>query len=146
MTTSRQLVVSLLFATVLAPAAAAQEQPAHESQDADQRTLERLLVESLASFPSIDAAWAEVEAMGHRGEQVSQPFDPMVTFGVNNVPLDSFAFDSHGMTGLQFGLREQFYWPGVLDAREQAADAAVETRRAAIPEMSIRVWRSAVMP
>ena len=109
-------------------------------------TLEDLVIEAVEAYPDLSAQWSEVDALRTREEQVSQPFDPMVGLTIMNVPIDSFAFTEHGMTGIQVGARQRFYWPGTLDARAEAARAVADAQAAAIPERVIRLWIESVEP
>ena len=130
----------LAFALVLTPSLSAAQQAGPEP------TLEALVAEAAVAYPDLLSRWAEVDALRAREEQVSQPFDPMVGLGIMNVPISSFAFTEHGMTGIQVGARQRFYWPGTLDARAEAARAVAEARQAGIPERVIRLWMEAVRP
>ena len=45
--------------------------------------------------------------------------DPVVGFGVANLPVDSFAFDQEPMTQKQLFASQKFPWFGTLDLRQQ---------------------------
>ena len=120
--------------------------PAQEAPVSAVTPLEELVAEAVEAYPDLLSRWAEVDALRAREDQVNQPFDPMINLSVLNVPVSSFQFDEHAMTGIAAGIRQRFYWPGVLDAREEAARAVAASGEAAIPERVIRLWMDAVEP
>lgn len=108
--------------------------------------LDELVAESVLDYPALLSEWAEVEELEAREHQVDQPFDPMVSVWLMNVPYSDLDLTVHGMTGLQIGISQRFYWPGVLDARADETLAMAGAREAMIPESVIRIWMEAIAP
>jgi cobalt-zinc-cadmium efflux system outer membrane protein len=98
--------------------------------------LDTLVAEAVAAYPDLERVRAEADAFEARAEQVSQPFDPSFTFGAIGLPVTSFDPSAHPMAGLQVGVQQRFWWPGVLATR------ADEARALAV----FRLWASAVDP
>ena len=70
--------------------------------------------------------------------------DPMVSFGVMNLPSDSFSFDKDGMTQKQLALSQSFPAPGKRALRREIAEYDIEIKSAAVPEKRLdlleNVW------
>lgn len=82
----KQKLLYILTLVLFAAAAPAQAQ-----------TFEGLL-EKLKNHPQVDAILAESERQGELAEGELGLPDPTVSLGVNNLPTDSFAFDTERMT------------------------------------------------
>ena len=50
--------------------------------------------------------------------------DPRFGYDASNIPVHDFDFKSTPLSGHQFGLRQKLPFPGLLSAREQAANEA----------------------
>jgi outer membrane protein TolC len=127
-------------------ATATEEDAAPPTSEGAATSLEDLVADSIDGYPDLLSQWREVEALRHREDQVSQPFDPMVSVAAMNLPWNSFSLQEHAMTGIQVGVSQRFYWPNALDARAEEVRAMVAAREATVPEAVIRIWLHAVEP
>lgn len=134
------LAVAIALGSALACLAVGGAAPAHA------QSLDALVAEAVAGYPELERVRTEAEALEARADQVSQPFDPSLTFGAIGLPVTSFDPSAHPMAGLQLGVQQRFWWPGVLATRAGEARALADVRRAAAPVTVFRLWASAVDP
>lgn len=73
--------------------------------------------------------------------------DPVIGFGIANLPVDSFAFDQEPMTQKQLFASQKFPWFGTLDLRQQVselkameADFQVQNKRLEIAKNLTEAW------
>jgi len=93
--------------------------------------LQSLIVQALASHPSIAAARQRVASITHRIPQVTALDDPML----NNTfwPIHDQALQTAGgRVGHQFGLSQKVPWPAKLDARGAVAQREVQVAQAEV--------------
>ncbi len=84
--------------------------------------LEELIAEGLRSNPQLRAASENVEAVRTMIPQVASLPDPQLTFGVLNLPTDTYDFSQEPMTQKTIGLSQQFPFFGKLGLQKQIAD------------------------
>jgi cobalt-zinc-cadmium efflux system outer membrane protein len=107
-----------------------------------QKPLEAALVaEALATNPEIQAARREREAAQLRILPAGALDDPMLEFGVLNVPTNSLRFDREDMTMKMIGLSQRFPYPGKRDLRQDVATKDAETIEFGFQETVNRVVR-----
>ena len=91
---------------------------------------------TLESNPSLKAAeWKAKRAM-EISKQAGSWMDPMITFGLMNVPFESFAYNQEAMTGKKISLMQQVPFPGKLGAIKAAALSEAEAVSEEIPELA----------
>ncbi len=95
--------------------------------------LERYIHEALQKNPSLKAAIAHVEAFDEKIPQSSALPEPMLGFGLANLPVNSFAFDQEPMTGKWISLSQTLPFPGKLSLKRDLAESGRD-RQAALRE------------
>lgn len=103
-------------------------------------SLEVLVAQAAASHPEVEAALRRVEAARARVPQAGALPDPMVSAGLENLPLSSFSLSDDGMTMLSLHLEQRLPPRGLRAAREAAARSEVE---AAVAEVEVARWQVA---
>lgn len=83
--------------------------------------LEDLIKEAIDKSPKIKMLQAKLQAASNRININSNLPDPMLTFGLMNMPVNSFSFTQEPMTGKIIGLSQSFPFPGKLSAISEAA-------------------------
>jgi len=82
--------------------------------------LEALVAEALARNPEIRAAREREGALRERIPQAGALEDPMIGFGILNVPRN-FELDEEDMTAKELSLSQKLPFPGKLEAAAEAA-------------------------
>lgn len=124
-------ILVIVISFVLLTSATAQES---ESENGIISVEEAINV-ALRSHPSIKAAeWKAVRAR-ESARQAGSWMDPMITFGLVNVPYESYAFNQEPMTGKKISLMQQIPFPGKLGAKKAAAISEAEAVSEEIPEL-----------
>ncbi len=85
--------------------------------------LERYIHEALQENPSLKAAIARVEAFDEKIPQSSALPEPMLGFGLANLPVNSFAFDQEPMTGKWISVSQTLPFPGKLSLKRDLAES-----------------------
>jgi len=93
--------------------------------------LEELIAEGLRSNPQLQAASENINVVRTMIPQVASLPDPQLTFGVLNLPTDTYNFSQEPMTQKTIGLSQQFPFFGKLGLQKQIAgeDAKIEQLR-----------------
>ena len=90
--------------------------------DIETLSLEDAVTKAVRSNPFLKAAeWKEKSAK-EKMVQSGSWMDPVLKFGLLNVPAESFEFDLEPMTGKQIALTQQIPFPGKLGAKKKAAE------------------------
>ncbi len=103
--------------------------------------LQQAVALSLQQNPGLAEMRARADAMAAIPSQQGSLPDPMVSFGVMNLPLDTFSTAEEAMTQLQFGLSQQLPFPGKLALREEAAGFEAAAADNNVDEMRLRLVR-----
>ncbi len=93
--------------------------------------LEALIQEALANNPGIESFQKRKDALWERPSQVKAWDDPLITFGLNNVPVDDFDFNKQDMTQKTVSIKQNVPFPGITSLRGKAA---VEQAKSAVSE------------
>lgn len=83
--------------------------------------LNELINEALKSNPQIISAQKKWEAYRERIPQAGALPDPTFSFGLMNLPVNSFDFDQEPMTGKKLSLMQMIPFPGKLGLKEKIA-------------------------
>jgi outer membrane protein, heavy metal efflux system len=118
-----------LAAWLASPVGAQDHQPLPRTPGAVD-PLEALVAEAVASHPQVQAAVRRVEAARSRVPQAGALSDPMVSAGLQNLPVSSLNLSEDGMTMLALHVEQRLPPPGLRAAREAAARAGVEEAEA----------------
>jgi cobalt-zinc-cadmium efflux system outer membrane protein len=92
--------------------------------------LARLTAEAIAANPGLQASKASARAALDRVRPAGALPDPILSAGVMNLTLPSFAFRESDFTEIDFELSQEFPWPGSLGARTRVARAEARGRAA----------------
>lgn len=79
-------------------------------------SLSELIAEAISVSPKIKMLNAKLGAASSRIEQGTNLPDPMLTFGLMNMPTNSFSFTQEPMTGKVIGLSQAIPYPAGLSA------------------------------
>jgi outer membrane protein TolC len=79
-------------------------------------SLSELIAEAISVSPKVKMLNAKLNAASSRIEQGTNLPDPMLTFGLINMPTNSFSFTQEPMTGKVIGLSQAIPYPGGLSA------------------------------
>jgi hypothetical protein len=85
-------------------------------------TLSWCLERAREANPALERAVALASAATHRIVPAGALDDPRLAYEASNIPAGRFDFRSTPLSGHQFGLRQQFPFPGLLSNRENAAE------------------------
>jgi outer membrane protein TolC len=117
------------------------------SQTEDNNTndiLKELIQEALESNPRLEAAVQRVLSAEKTIPQAGALPDPQLTFGLSNLPVNSFSFDQDPMTGKVIGVMQMFPFPGKLSLRTDIAEfeaAAIKYQQIEIQNQIIQMVR-----
>lgn len=87
---------------------------------AQRESLQELIDIALQVSPELKMYEAIINASENRIQQNSNLPDPMISFGVMSLPVPSLAFNKEMMTAKVIGLSQEFPFPGMLSAKENA--------------------------
>lgn len=96
----------------------------------------KLLRVQAATHPQVRTAEAEVEAARKRISMRSTLMDPMLTLGLENLPINSFQFNQDMMTSKSIAVSQQVPFPGKLAAARRADEQQVITAEESVYERS----------
>ncbi len=103
--------------------------------------LERYIQEALQENPSLKAAIARVEAFDEKIPQSSALPEPMLGFGLANLPVNSFAFDQEPMTGKWISVSQKFPFPGTLGLKRDLAESGRDNQAALLQGEEAKIIR-----
>jgi len=116
---------------------AAEGGPGYGPDSAEQ--LANLAVEA---NPSIRAITDRVGALEEKVHQAGAWMDPSISAEYSSMPIDDPVLGQHPMSGVQLMLKQTFYWPGKVDAREEEADHRVRQERLTLAEQRLQLRAS----
>lgn len=87
--------------------------------------LDSLISKAIRVSPKLAMLRAKRDVAKNKIPQLSNLPNPMLTFGLMNLPTSSFSFNEEPMTQKAIGLQQSFPFPGKLSAMEDAA--AIDT-------------------
>jgi outer membrane protein TolC len=82
--------------------------------------------------PELAMDAADAEAAVWRVESSGTLEDPRLSYAASNVPVGEWDFDSTPLSGHQFFLRQKLPFPGLLRAREEAAQASARAAESSL--------------
>lgn len=104
-------------------------------------SLELLLGEADRNNPELQAAMAQAEMVGNTVDQALSLDDPMLGFGIVNIPLDQLDAESTPMSGATLTLSQQFPFPGKLAAKGDMAREKTRWYQKAFEDSRLRLRR-----
>jgi cobalt-zinc-cadmium efflux system outer membrane protein len=138
----RKIFFIFLFASVFVNVlpAGAQKRPQ------DRLILSDIIQEALENNPWLEAAGQKVLSAERAIPQAGALPDPKLTFGLMNLPVNSFAFDQEPMTGKQIAVMQMFPFPGKLSLSTDMAEfeaAAVRQQQQEVRNQIVQIVRRA---
>ncbi len=101
--------------------------------------LPQLIDELLQNNPELQGAYSAWQADQARVPQAGALPDPLFSFNLLNLPVNSFAFDQEPMTGKQFMLVQTLPFPGKLGLKEKIAREKAAVTEAQYQELRNRL-------
>ena len=115
---------------------------AEESHHAKfEHALKGFIEEAKNKNPVLKRAETEIKLYGEIPEQRAAWKDPMLTFGLVNLPVDTFSFREQAMTQKQIQLTQEVPFPGKMDLREKAAEKDISIAQWNLRELELKIVR-----
>ena len=89
--------------------------------------------------PGLAAVTLRVKALQQRVHGAGAWMDPMVSLTYMNMPVDRWAPGGSPMSGIKLAIKQPFYWPGKIKARQALAEAQVAEQRVTIAERKVQL-------
>ncbi len=89
--------------------------------------------------PGLAAINTRIKALRQRIHGASAWMDPVVALTYMNMPVDRWAPGDSPMSGIQLSIKQPFYWPGKIKARQDEAEAAVAVQRQTLAERKVQL-------
>jgi outer membrane protein TolC len=89
--------------------------------------------------PSVHAIEDRVGALEQKVHQARVWLDPTFSAEYSNMPIDDPTPGQHPMSGIQFMLRQTFYWPGKTGAREDEAKSRMLQEQLGLAEKMVQL-------
>ncbi|MBU3949078.1 MAG: TolC family protein [Proteobacteria bacterium] len=105
-------------------------------------TLDTLVSKSLDVSPKLRMLEAKYKAAQMQSNVDSHLPDPMLTFGVANLPTDTFSFTQEPMTGKVIALSQAVPFPGKLDSIRDVNNKAAEIIKQEIEDAKNEIVKS----
>ena len=129
------LIVLIIF--LFAPEAGATNKHAGHFK----QTLNKFIETARKQNPSLLEASNKINIYKQIPDQRSSWKDPMLTFGLENLPVDTFSFRQEAMTQKQIQLTQEIPFPGKTDLRKEAADKDVSIAKWNLKELELKIIR-----
>ncbi len=101
--------------------------------------LQKLVQEALKNNPGLQARSSMVKAREARVPSQGALPDPMITFGLMNLPLNTFVFDQEPMTGKQLAFSQAIPFPGKLGLKEKMAEQDARLARFQFEDVRLKL-------
>ncbi len=114
--------------------------------DSTNDTLRELIQEALENNPKLEAAFQRALSAEKNIPQAGALPDPQITFGLSNLPVNSFSLDQEPMTGKVIGVMQMFPFPGKLSLATDIAEyeaAAIKYQQEEIRNQVIQMVKQA---
>lgn len=104
-------------------------------------TVEAAVAVALRDNPGLQQMHARAQAMAAIPSQAGTLPDPAVSFGVMNLPVDTFSLSREPMTQIQIGIDQMIPYPGKLALRAAAASGEADAAESDVSEARLRLVR-----
>ena len=94
---------------------------------------------AVKSNPGIAALGTRISALQQRVHGAGAWLDPVLSLSYMNMPVDRWAPGASPMSGIQLSIKQPFYWPGKIKARQDLAEAQVAERRQTLAERKVQL-------
>lgn len=125
------IVISMFFLSI---------QPSWAS-DETTVSLKELIDETLANSPEIGSAGQNIEALKERPEQAYSLPNPMLSFGIANLPVDTFELNQEAMTQKTIGVMQTFPYPGKRSLMKDVAGKELRIGEENLEVLKLRLIR-----
>jgi outer membrane protein TolC len=105
------------------------------------QTLNKFIETARKQNPSLLEASNKINIYKQIPDQRSSWEDPILTFGLENLPVDTFSFRQEAMTQKQIKLTQEIPFPGKTDLRKEAADKDVSIAKWNLKELELKIIR-----
>jgi len=105
------------------------------------RTLSQFIETARKQNPNLLEAKNKINIYKQIPDQRSSWKDPMLTFGLANLPIDTFSFREQAMTQKQFLLTQEIPFPGKIALKREAADKDVSIVKWNLKELELKIIR-----
>jgi len=105
------------------------------------QTLESFILEAKQNNPTLGEAENKIRLYKQIPDQRGSWEDPILTFGLVNMPVDSFSFRDQAMTQKQIQLTQEFPFPGKLDLKKKAANEDVAISEWNLKDLELKITR-----
>jgi len=113
---------------------------AQESRPAPLK-LKELIEDALSKNPDVQAAKSKWEVLRERPPQAGSLEDPMLGFGLINLPTDTFSFQQEDMTMKEISVTQRVPYPGKRPLRSQIAQKEAEAAYSDYEEAKNKISR-----
>lgn len=105
----------------------------------DTINLDDLINEALNNNPQLKSFYNKSQADLAKIPQAGSLPDPVLSFNLMNLPVNSFDFDQEPMTGKQIGLMQKFPFPGKLSLKEKIFSESAEVSKQSYNELKNQI-------
>ena len=101
--------------------------------------LEDVIDEALKNNPQLHATEDHIAALDQKAGQASSLPNPMLSFGLMNVPVDTFDLDQEAMTQKTIGVMQSFPYPGKRGLKKEIAEMDVVRSEESLELLKLRL-------
>jgi cobalt-zinc-cadmium efflux system outer membrane protein len=94
---------------------------------------------AVASNPGIRAVEDRIGALEQKVHQAGAWMDPAISAEYSSMPIDDPVLGQHAMSGIQLMLKQTFYWPGKIEARQEEATDRVHQEQQTLAEQQVQL-------
>ena len=133
----RRISIPICLVAVLASSqvVAASEAPPAVGADVS----DSLSDQAVKANPSVGAIESRIRALGEQVDQSGAWMDPTFSAEYSSMPIDAPIPGRHPMSGVQLTLKQTFYWPGKIKAREEEARSRVREAELGLDEQKLQL-------
>ncbi len=106
-----------------------------------QQKLKKFISIALQNNPALLEAQNRIKVTREIPSQAGSLDDPVLRFGLSNVPVNTFAFDEHVGTTKDFTLSQKLPFPGKLGLRTEMANKNVGVAEQSYDDLQLRIIR-----
>ncbi len=129
---SSSWVLGVLLFSISAPAGALEP-------DGEQDLAGKLADIAIKKNPGISAVNTKIKALQEMVHGAGAWMDPMLSLTYMNMPVDRWAPGASPMSGIQLMIKQTFFWPGKVKAREEEAEGRVNEQRKTLAERKVQL-------
>jgi outer membrane protein TolC len=133
----RRVILIILTLLLFAPEVGATDKHAGHFK----QTLNKFIETAKKQNPSLLEANNKINIYKQIPDQRSSWKDPMLTFGLANLPVDTFSFRQEAMTQKQIQVTQEIPFPGKMALRKEAADKDVSIAKWNLKELELNIIR-----